>query len=98
MARDKPGGKRMTSFTRRGFVASVSTVLAGSVVGLKPSFSQSNYPNRPITLICPWGAGGGTDATARIIAQVMEQKLNQPVNVVNRTGGNGVVGHTAIST
>jgi tripartite-type tricarboxylate transporter receptor subunit TctC len=88
----------MTSFTRRGFVASVSTVLAGSVVGLKPSFSQSNYPNRPITLICPWGAGGGTDATARIIAQVMEQKLNQPVNVVNRTGGNGVVGHTAIST
>ena len=86
----------MSSFTRRGFIASASTVLASSIVGIKPGFSQANYPSRPITLICPWGAGGGTDATARIIAQVMEQKLGQPVNVVNRTGGNGVVGHTAI--
>ena len=88
----------MSSITRRGFIASASTVLASSIIGLKPSLSQANYPSRPITLICPWGAGGGTDATARIIAQVMEQKLGQPVNVVNRTGGNGVVGHTAIST
>ena len=57
-----------------------------------------NYPNRPITLIVPWGAGGGTDAVARIIAALLEKDLGQPVNVVNRTGGNGVVGHSAIST
>ncbi len=88
----------MTSFTRRGFIASASTVLAGSAAGLKSGFAQSAYPTRPITLICPWGAGGGTDATARIIAQVLEQKLGQPVNVVNRTGGNGVVGHAAIAS
>ena len=56
------------------------------------------YPERPITLICPWGAGGGTDATARIVASLLERDLGQPVNVVNRTGGSGVVGHQAIAS
>ena len=45
----------------------------------------------------PWGAGGGTDATARIIGTLLEKELGQPVNVVNRTGGSGVVGHAAIA-
>ncbi len=56
------------------------------------------YPERPITLIVPWGAGGGTDATARIIASLLEKELGQPVTVVNRTGGSGVVGHAAIAS
>src|SRR5260221_12017095 len=55
------------------------------------------YPERPITMIVPWGAGGGTDATARIIGALMEKELGQPVNVVNRVGGSGVVGHSAIA-
>ena len=55
------------------------------------------YPNRPVQLIVPWGAGGGTDATARIIASLLEKELKQPFNVVNRTGGSGVVGHDAIA-
>ena len=59
--------------------------------------SHAAYPERPITLIVPWGAGGGTDATARIIAALMEKDLKQPVSVVNRTGGSGVVGHDAIA-
>ena len=58
----------------------------------------AGYPERPITLICPWGAGGGTDATARIVAAILERDLGVPVNVVNRTGGSGVVGHSAIAT
>ena len=87
----------MTNIRRR-------TVLAGGAAlgaaGLLPSFAfgQSDYPTRPITMIVPWGAGGGTDATARIIASLLEQSLGQPLNVVNRTGGSGVVGHSAIST
>jgi tripartite-type tricarboxylate transporter receptor subunit TctC len=56
------------------------------------------WPDRPITLIVPWGAGGGTDAVARMIASLMEKDLGQPFNVVNRTGGSGVVGHSAIAT
>jgi tripartite-type tricarboxylate transporter receptor subunit TctC len=58
---------------------------------------SSDYPARPITMIVPWGAGGGTDAVARVVASVMERDLGKPVNVVNRTGGSGVVGHQAIA-
>ena len=38
-----------------------------ALLGAQTTLAQ-NYPNRPITLIVPWGAGGGTDAVARIIA------------------------------
>ena len=60
--------------------------------------ARAAWPERPITLICPWGAGGGTDAVARIIGNELEKELKQPINVVNRTGGSGVVGHQAIAS
>ena len=80
-----------SSITRRAL-----TLLALSL-GLGAASAQT-YPDRPITLIVPWGAGGGTDSVARVIASPMEKDLGQPVNVVNRTGGSGVVGHSAIAT
>jgi tripartite-type tricarboxylate transporter receptor subunit TctC len=67
-----------------------------AAVGL--ASAHAAWPERPVTLIVPWGAGGGTDATARIIGSLLERELKQPINVVNRTGGNGVVGHSAIAT
>ncbi|WP_205083208.1 Bug family tripartite tricarboxylate transporter substrate binding protein [Paracraurococcus ruber] len=57
-----------------------------------------SWPARPVTLVVPWAAGGGTDIVARIFAQGFEQELRQPVNVVNRTGGGGITGHSAIAT
>lgn len=60
--------------------------------------ARAQYPERPIQMIVPWAAGGGTDATARIVATGLEEALGVPVNVVNRTGGSGVVGHTAIAS
>jgi len=51
------------------------------------------YPTKPITIICPWSAGGGTDNTARFIAGMLSKELGVPVNVVNKTGGSGAVGH-----
>jgi len=57
----------------------------------------AEYPVRPITFVVPWGAGGGTDSVARIIASILERDLGKTVNVVNRTGGSGVVGHSAIA-
>ena len=71
--------------------------LSAALLGLSAGPALAAYPERPITLIVPWGAGGGTDAVARILAALMEKDLGQPVNVVNRTGGSGVVGHQAIS-
>jgi tripartite-type tricarboxylate transporter receptor subunit TctC len=71
-------------------------VLAGLALALATGAAVAEYPERPITLIVPWAAGGGTDATGRIIATMLEQRLGQPVNVVNRTGGGGIVGHEEI--
>lgn len=62
------------------------------------SEAQTKYPTRPISFICPWGAGGGTDRVARMLAVLLEKDLGQPVTVVNRTGGGGAVGHTAGAT
>src|SRR5438067_1581213 len=73
----------------RVVIASLFALLAGAAFAA--------YPERPITLIVPWGAGGGTDAVARFFGAYLEKELGQPVNVVNRTGGNGVVGHSAIA-
>ena len=88
----------MASFTRGGLIASSAAAASAAGLRLAPASAQANYPNRPITMICPWGAGGGTDATARIVASILERDLGQPVNVVNRTGGSGVVGHQAIAS
>ena len=71
-------------------------VLAAALL-LAASAAHAQYPQRPVQLIVPWGAGGGTDATARIIGTLLEKELKQPFNVVNRTGGSGVVGHDAIA-
>jgi len=77
---------------------SASIGVVGLVLCLVSTSAMAAYPERPITLIVPWGAGGGTDATGRMIASLLEKELGQPVNVVNRTGGSGVVGHSAIAT
>lgn len=71
---------------------------AAGTFGLAAPVLAADYPDRPITFIVPWGAGGGTDAVGRMIASLLEKDLGQPVNVVNRTGGSGVVGHSAIAT
>ncbi|WP_323771946.1 tripartite tricarboxylate transporter substrate binding protein [Antarctobacter sp.] len=73
--------------------ALVSTVAALAVLA-GPAFAD--YPERPITLIVPWSAGGGTDAVGRMIAEGLSGELGTPVNVVNRTGAGGIVGHTAM--
>jgi tripartite-type tricarboxylate transporter receptor subunit TctC len=78
-------------------MASIAAASAAGALG-RPAVAQSGYPNRPLTLVVPWGAGGGTDATARIVGALLEKDFGQPVNVVNRVGGSGVVGHSAIAT
>jgi tripartite-type tricarboxylate transporter receptor subunit TctC len=85
------------SHSRRAVLAGGAAMGAALALGQTSARAQG-YPARPVTVICPWGAGGGTDATARIVAAVLEKELKQPFNVVNRTGGSGVVGHAAIAT
>jgi tripartite-type tricarboxylate transporter receptor subunit TctC len=71
---------------------------AGFGIALALSFTQNfaraqdaAYPNRPIKMLVGFGAGGGTDIVARIMAQKMSESLGQSVVVENRTGASGLI-------
>lgn len=72
-----------------------STVVAATLAILASAtlaFGQSDYPNRPITLIVPFSAGGNADNSSRIIARLLTDKLGQTVVIDNKPGANGIVG------
>ena len=56
------------------------------------SFAQSNYPNRPIKIIVPYGSGGSTDVLTRMIAQKLTEKIGASVIVENKPGANAMIG------
>ncbi len=68
-----------------------------AVLLLAAAAAAQTFPARPITFTVPWSPGGGTDTTSRTLAAVLSQSLGVNVNVVNRTGGGGVVGHLALA-
>ncbi len=68
------------------------SVLAMTAAAL-PAFAQekpADFPERPLTMIVPYGAGGGSDQLSRAMAASMEEALGQPVQVVNKPGGGGM--------
>jgi tripartite-type tricarboxylate transporter receptor subunit TctC len=65
--------------------------IALTVLNVGGAFSET-YPARPITLIVPFAAGGGTDVTARVLAEHMRKFLNQPVVIENVAGAGGTTG------
>ncbi len=62
-----------------------------------PEAQAENYPNRPITVIVPAPAGGGTDTQARILAPKLSELLGQAVVVENRGGASGNIGAQAVA-
>jgi tripartite-type tricarboxylate transporter receptor subunit TctC len=58
----------------------------------------NGWPQRPISLIVPFAAGGSTDVSARMLAPELERELGVPVQVVNRPGGGSQVGNTEVAT
>jgi tripartite-type tricarboxylate transporter receptor subunit TctC len=67
----------------------IALVVALSAAALA---AAADFPNRPIKLIVPFGAGGVTDSAARITAQAIEKSLGQPVVVENKPGAGGNIG------
>jgi len=67
-------------------------LIACMLAGLATAAAADTYPSRPITMIVPFGAGGPTDALARILAQRMSQSLGQQVLIENVTGASGTIG------
>jgi len=55
-------------------------------------FAAEGYPNKPVTFLVPWGTGGMTDVTARLMAEKFKAEWGQPVLVVNKPGANGAIG------
>jgi tripartite-type tricarboxylate transporter receptor subunit TctC len=52
----------------------------------------AEFPSKPITLICPWGAGGTTDVYLRVLGEAAGKVLGQPVIIENKPGGGGTAG------
>lgn len=71
--------------------------LAASVLGFPALALAQSYPTKPIKLVVPYAPGGSTDATARLIARALSQRVNQPVVVENRAGAGGSLGHEAVA-
>ena len=64
--------------------------------GIGPSQAQSKYPERPVRIIVPYGAGGVADVTTRLVAQKVSEAMGQTFVIENRPGAGGIVGAKAV--
>ena len=72
------------------------SLLCGLVVLAAPA-SATDYPNRAVTLVVPYPAGGGLDALARQLGQRLADRLGKPVVIENRTGAGTVIGAASVA-
>src|SRR5476649_1701677 len=81
---------RKRPMLRRTVLASLAATVAAPANITVPAFAQS-YPNRPITLVVPFAAGGPTDLMARILGERMAKELGQQLIIDNTTGAAGTI-------
>jgi tripartite-type tricarboxylate transporter receptor subunit TctC len=79
------------------FSAILTLLVLSSLFYGTPAAISSDYPERNISVIIPYGAGGGTDTQARIFMSVVEKILGKPVIIVNKPGAKGEIGNTEIA-
>jgi tripartite-type tricarboxylate transporter receptor subunit TctC len=67
------------------------TALTGAALAplARPALAQPGWPDRPIRIVVPFGAGGNLDTLIRIVSPMMSQRLGQPVVIENRPGAGG---------
>src|SRR5450830_66130 len=82
--------RRETSMAFRFCVSAL--VVAAASVWAAPAIAQGAYPDRPVTVVVPQGAGGANDTIARIVLQKMSTLLGQSMVVDNRPGAGGTIG------
>lgn len=71
--------------------------LAAAACGIGGAQAADSYPNKPIRIIVPYPAGGGTDTIARLIGTQLTNRWGQPVVVENKPGANTMIAATAVS-
>lgn len=74
----------------------VMLTLIGTAIFAFTSVALAAYPNKPVTLVVPYGAGGASDLAARTLAASARSYLGKPVIVVNKTGAGGILGSTLV--
>lgn len=74
----------------------IRVLAAGLAAALTPFAALADFPERPLTIIVPAGAGGGGDTTTRFLARELETIFKQPITIINQGQGGGVVGLTSI--
>ncbi len=77
----------------------ISVLILSLIAGLVfygPGVIAAEYPNKPVTLIAPYGPGGASDLAARTLSSVAPKYIDQPLIVVNKTGAGGVTGSTFV--
>ena len=83
-------------YGRRTFLTFAAVAVASAAGGVS-ALGQSALPNRPITLIVPFAAGGATDVVSRIVAKRLSERLNVPVVVENVSGAGGMLGAARVA-
>ncbi len=86
------------SLSRRRFNTAVAAGAAASLGLPLAARAQGRFPSKPITLICPWPAGGSSDAVVRAFGDSASRSLGVPVVVENKAGVGGTLGATAMLT
>src|SRR5258705_6146511 len=82
---------RRKDFRLSGRGASIAGIFVLAVLLLMPQIAHAqNYPNRPVRLILPFGAGGGADRTARIVTGKIGEKLRQRFIIEHMPGAGGI--------
>ncbi len=79
---------------RRNLLAGLAGLAVATAL---PVAAQGTYPDRPIKMIVPFSAGGGTDAVGRIVAKGMSDRLGQQVVVDNRAGAGSTIGTAVVA-
>ncbi|MFW8566679.1 Bug family tripartite tricarboxylate transporter substrate binding protein [Orrella sp. 11846] len=80
------------TISRRHFIASLGALSLSATAPAILAQGLGDYPNRPIKIIVPLAAGGGSDLTARQIAKLLTERMGSPVIVENKPGASGSIG------
>ena len=84
-------------FYSRLAMSCLAAALLGVFLANATAQGEEVWPQRTITIVVPYGAGGSADLIARILAQHMQEDLGKPVVVENRAGGSGAIGSSFVA-
>ena len=86
----------MTTMSRRAWMTGAAAVSVAALLRAGEAAAQA-YPQRPVKIIVPYAAGGGTDVFSRLLAAQIERELGQTFIIENRAGGASVIGTQAVA-